>query len=1682
MRGRGTRMNSQKGAGRARFIDVPSTGRASTGRASTGRASTVAGRAVAVLAVAVLAVAVLVGGCFDGRVPDAAAIACRAEPDCPATFVCVAALGRCVPARDVGDVCGDGAPGADEECDDGPRNDDTAADACRTDCRRARCGDGVIDGGEQCDDGPANADDVPDACRSTCRMPLCGDGVVDGGEGCDDGSANSDAVTDACRTTCALPRCGDGVVDGGEGCDDGAANSDAVADACRTACEPPRCGDGVVDAGEACDEGAGNDDVVADACRTTCSLASCGDGVVDRGEACDDGNAADGDGCRGDCGKLERCDDGVVDANEACDDGDDNPRDGCDACRLQVWEREVWVSGSLEGRLATDGALTATGLEVDGVDRVFIADAAQHRVWRRDPDGTLTPVAGTGAAGFSGDGGAATSAELNGPIDVATDGFGGVYVLDRGNLRIRYVDPTGTIRTVAGNGLPGLNGDGGPAVAARFLDPKSLAVDGQGRIYLLDDVLVRRIERDGTIEKFAGGAFCDGFPLSSYFELFVGREPRGLPGEGGPASDAALCFPTSLSLTPDGALLVAEVDGVRRIGRDGVITTIAGGGRGEDDGADAQSTVLGGENDLGVTLDHRGRPIVWGGYRVRRLEEDGTLTTLAGTGEDGFDGDGGPATSARIGAVTSIAVDAQGRLYLALPGSAVVRMVAVDGRIATVAGVHPDRVSGEGFVAGGPATATELGEPVGVALDAAGRLVIADRFLDRVLRVELDGDIAVVAGDGGFGFSGDDGPALEASLARPEAVSFDLAGRLLIVDGFNCRVRRVDAGGTITTIAGNGLCIHDGDGGPAIDADLDLTSFGPMPAVAVDTLGRLFVAEPFVGVVRRIDVDGTISTVVGSVDAFFTGPTDGVRANEVSFSAMSSVVVDAAQRLYVGTIDSEAIWRIDTDGTVRWLAGLPVLTDSGWGDGLPARRAALVGVTDAIIDVAGNLLVVDGGVVRRVGPDGILRRFAGNVRSQRQDDGEPALASRLGATAIAADARGEVFVADGATSRVRVIASDGTIRTIAGRGLPTLNGSGRLAVTLPFRPTAVALDGSDRPTVAVAGTPGDIPGQEDGPRVGRIAADGVFEHLAGTLGDELCPDEGMPAAKLRFGTIIDIAVGDDGLVYVAEDSFVPPDDDDCTHEAGARVVVVDAQGAARTVAGVPLRRDPESVDEPVDPTLAFGAALDGLRDIVVDPQGRLVLVARDGVLRVEADGTLRRLAPSNLTGLVFDPQGRLHGILDGNGSVVRLDDEGRATTVLTPSPLVARHLAFDESGRLLIATASSVVRIEADQTRRIVVGAAAPARSAGDGGPAVDATLSGVLGLDVDRQGRVYVVDSLLGALRRVDNDGTIATVLGGVHPPGPGPFDAAKLYPARALVALHDERLVSVGALDRVLLLDGVTRRVEVVVGYPDASPGVQGRARYAPPLSDARGAALDPDARLLFVTEHDTATLRVVDLDVDDDGVLDDAAAWTSVTLPTVLEGPAGLAWDAATQTLVVADEDAACVRRIGRDGIVLATLAGRCGVRGSFPGLLDAPTHVAVAPTTGVVYVSDTGNNRVLRVQGGGATVVLGDGSTSSAGEGEPARRFPVQRPGQIALDDVGNLFVTSTTSVRMVVNVDGDADVDGDDRVLTIYGGRERTAFPESSSLCLSALAARGDDVFVADACQGFVVRLSSRTTR
>ncbi|HTI33388.1 MAG TPA: NHL repeat-containing protein, partial [Miltoncostaea sp.] len=286
------------------------------------------------------------------------------------------------------------------------------------------------------------------------------------------------------------------------------------------------------------------------------------------------------------------------------------------------------------------------------------------------------------------------------------------------------------------------------------------------------------------------------------------------------------------------------------------------------------------------------------------------IRTFAGNGTATASGDGGPATAAGIPGPVGLTAAPDGTLFVPTPGASTIRRIAPDGRISTYAGTGTAGFSGDG----GQATAAQLDEAVDVALDGAGNLYIADRGNHRVRRVTPQGVITTIAGTGNNAFSGDGGPATSAELNNPVGVTVDAAGNVYIADELNHRVRRIDGNGVITTFAGTGVAGSTGDGGPAAAAQLDR----PID-VRVDGLGNVFVADIGASRVRRISPDGTITTVAGTGVPGFSG--DGGPAGAAQINAPIEVVPDAFGNVYISDSANHRVRRVNGAGVISTIVG-----------------------------------------------------------------------------------------------------------------------------------------------------------------------------------------------------------------------------------------------------------------------------------------------------------------------------------------------------------------------------------------------------------------------------------------------------------------------------------------------------------------------------------------------------------------------------------------------------------------------------------------------------------------------------------------------------------------------------------------------------------------------------------------
>ncbi len=551
----------------------------------------------------------------------------------------------------------------------------------------------------------------------------------------------------------------------------------------------------------------------------------------------------------------------------------------------------------------------------DTAGNIYIVELAGYVRKINLNTGVITTIAGNGGYVFSGDNGPATSATLVQPSGIAVDSSGNVYIADSGDLRIRKINAiTQIITTIAGDGHAPTGGDGGSAAKATFDTLGDLAIDSHNNLYLIDGSRVRRITATtGDIATVAGngtaGFAGDGgqatqaelnmpaaLTLDSSGDVFIADTGNqrirmvattgvittiagtSQNGDGGLAAGAVLANPQGLAVDATGDLFIASGNLIRKVSQSsGLISTFAGGGTSTQDGIPATQAQL---NPLSLAFDSAGNLLVGEVGLIRSIGASGTITSIAGTGVQGFAGDGGQATQAQIGSVSAMTVDSSGNLLFVDAGNKRLRRIDTSGVITTVAGNGVAIFTG----LGSSATQTAIGNLAGVAVDSSGNIYIGGLNTFYLLKISQSGGISYAGGDGGCAYIGDGGSAAitvssagvvsGASICQPSTLAIDSSGNLYVGDTTCSCVRQIAAGtGIIQTVAGNGSGGYSGDNGPATQAQIRAIS-------AIALYGStLYIADAQSAVVRGVTPDApppmpvapTFSSLV-SAASFLSGP------------------------------------------------------------------------------------------------------------------------------------------------------------------------------------------------------------------------------------------------------------------------------------------------------------------------------------------------------------------------------------------------------------------------------------------------------------------------------------------------------------------------------------------------------------------------------------------------------------------------------------------------------------------------------------------------------------------------------------------------------------------------------------------------------------------------------------------
>jgi len=644
------------------------------------------------------------------------------------------------------------------------------------------------------------------------------------------------------------------------------------------------------------------------------------------------------------------------------------------------------VSTVAGGYLGDNGPATSAAVSFpystvqDKKGNYYVTDREVHRIRRITPTGTITTVAGTGICGYNGDHIKATQATLCYPSGLAFDSTGNLYVADSNNQRVRRIDTKGMITTVAGTGVYGYSGDGGPATSAALGNPWLIAFDAGGNLYFseIGNNIVRKVSTSGIISTYAGIGVA------------------GFSGDGGPATAATMSSPVGIAFDESGNLYIADNANrrIRIVTAAGTINTFAGNGQGGcgGDGGLATAANMGAVNGISI---HNGVLYVTAGCnRVRAVDlTSNIVSTIAGS-STGYDGDNNPPLSSRFSGLRGILVDAAGNLLIDDAGGGRVRKLS-GGLINTFAG---------GYLGdGNPATSAALVQPEALAIDKSGNLYIADSAGNRVRKVS-NGKISTIAGSSVNDYWGDGGPATSALLNAPQGVAVDSFGNVFIADTYNGVIRKVDTTGTISTFAAD-------------------PNFCDLLQMATDSRNNLYVADDCSSVIFKVTPAGVVSVFAG-VPFNYGYNGDNIPATTAWLNSPVGVAVDTHGNVLIADTYNSRVRQVHT--AANGAAFISTITGDGncnyTGDGGSAAAAELCYPWSAAVSSSGTIYIVDKGYLRiREISGGMITAFAGSETFFNGDDLWPLLTAFTDPVGVAVDSKGAVYVLDDYDKRVRKI-------------------------------------------------------------------------------------------------------------------------------------------------------------------------------------------------------------------------------------------------------------------------------------------------------------------------------------------------------------------------------------------------------------------------------------------------------------------------------------------------------------------------------------------------------------------------------------------------------------------------------------------------------------------------------------
>ncbi len=876
---------------------------------------------------------------------------------------------------------------------------------------------------------------------------------------------------------------------------------------------------------------------------------------------------------------------------------------------------------------------------------IYITDTKNHRIRKIDTNNNVTTFAGSGVAGFQD--GKGTSAQFNTPNGITIDAAGNLYVADTENNRIRKIDPSGNVTTIAGSTSGFVDGRG---TNATFFRPRNLAVDTNNNIYVSDtqNHAIRKIDTSGNVTTIAGNGSI-GFT-------------------NGKGATASFNTPQGIVVNASGGIYVADTrnHAIRYIDPQGVTSTYSGTGMSGFKNGGRQQAIWNNVTDL--SIDSSGNLFAADSRNqcVRKIDASGVVTTFSGSRNKGYKDSGKDKAEFRV--PVGIHVKKDGGVLVADTLNHLIRLVAKDGSVTTTAGylqgvqngqaeqvlfheptgltfdkndhlivtdrrndlirkVTPDGTTTTLINVGTP---NQADDPVGVVVDTLGNIYFTTLFTNQIHRLDLAGLLTTFAGSTQATNGKTDAQGTQARFFHPAGMGIHTDNQIYVADKNNHCIRKIDPQGNVTTIAGSTKGFQDGQGTSA--------KFNNPIGVTLDTLGHIYIADTENHNIRQIDPQGNVITFAGSTKGY----KDAKGAN-AQFSFPYALHL-SQQYLFVADTNNHVIRQIDINGHVKTIAGV---NTAGFLDG-PATKAMLdspVGITS---DKQGRLYISEAGNhrIRRLTQFTFphVTTFVGN-RTKGNKDGRGETASFHNTNDIISAPDGGYYVSDTKNHLIRKISAFGQVITFAGDGTSGFKDGKGVAAQFD-NPKGLALDSTGQLYVADA----------HNHRIRKIDPQGNVTTFAG---DGTKGTQDGQALSTQFDTPRGLAFDSVGNLYV-------------TDSQNHRVRKIDTQGNVTTFAGSGQGfKDGQGTQAQFD--RPWGIVLDDKGNVYIadmsnhrirkiDPQGNVTTLAGSGAAGFKDDkGSQAQLnSPQDLA---MDASGNLYVTDTENHAIRKIDAQGNVTTI-----------------------------------------------------------------------------------------------------------------------------------------------------------------------------------------------------------------------------------------------------------------------------------------------------------------------------------------------------------------------------------------------------------------------------------